>query len=539
MKNIKLLFVFSILAMMFACEADYEPLNEYSDVDWYTSSFSEETMVGLEKYLSFSDLSHNATSHSWSFSSESGCKFLTGRITRTDSTYYPFIDEDLDTISSDKTVHILFTKAGLQTIRLRNTFDDFVSFKGNDTLEAVYENGEWLIDTTFIVDVYDSIQSAFKVFKDDVEITAANVDFDQQVFLSDSASWPVQEVMAGEQLKFVDMTTVGRPTDVTWNVGGGTPSSSTDSAAVISFYRLGDYFARFTATRTGENIPAGYKMKYVPLKIRVIQSTLPFEVTGPLVELENEKIQISLTGEMQPFTDEEENFIVHVTNSSGFDQDIPVKAVTINDDQKNIIELELEDPIYNSDVITVSWAGGNIISLDERNLVAFSDLPVVMYKPNLIVSPGFEDGGTQWVTGSDHVASNMNEYSTTDPASGMYCMHLVTNEAVRNSVVNVTNFDVTKGVTYELSWKVKVTAASGGGYELRLNNVGVINDRYEGNWTAYGSADGVWKTVSKVLNYTGDATSLGVQILSYSVSETYWDDFSFSVYEARPVETKE
>ena len=83
MKNIKFLFVFSMLALLlFACEKDYEPLNDFSDVEWYTSAFRNEKQVAIDKYMSFSDLSYNALEHTWSFSAESGCKFLTGNITR-------------------------------------------------------------------------------------------------------------------------------------------------------------------------------------------------------------------------------------------------------------------------------------------------------------------------------------------------------------------------------------------------------------------------------------------------------------------------
>ncbi|BAX78482.1 hypothetical protein [Labilibaculum antarcticum] len=530
MKNIKFLFLFSVLAMLFACEADYEPLNDYSDVDWYTSSFSQAKTVAVGKYLSFSDLSQNAVDHSWSFSDTSGCNFLTGRIVRQDSTYTQFIDENIGNESTEKTVSIIFTKAGIQGVKLRNTFNDKVVFKGTDTLESVMQDGLWVIDTTFVVDVYDSIQSAFKVFYEDVELV--NVNFDEQHVLADSSSWPVKEIMAGEALKFVDMTTIGRPDSRTWSVGGGNPATSVDSAKVVSFYKLGTYFTRLNSSRTGESIPGGYKMKYVPLKIKVIKSTLPFDVVGQATEANDETISISLTGEMVPFAGKEGDFTVHVTNGA-FDQDIAVASASIKSTNGTVLELKLTEPIYNSDAITVTYVGGTIMSSDERNLAAFTTV-VKMYKPNLVVSGGFEDAGINWVAGSDHVAANLNEYSTTDPATGAYCMHLNTVAAGRNSVINTTNFSVITGKQYQVQWKIKVVAATGGGYEMRINKGGVIDAKFSGLWTGYGAPDGVWKTVTKTINYTDASPTLGIQILSYHITETYWDDISFSEYEPRP-----
>lgn len=535
MKNIKFLFVFSMLALLlFACEKDYEPLNDFSDVEWYTSAFRNEKQVAIDKYMSFSDLSYNALEHTWSFSAESGCKFLTGNIKHSDTTYTKYIDTEKigDTITTDQTIHVLFTKPGLQKIHFRNTFPHYVEFKGNDTLAAVKEGNVWVIDTTFIVDVFDSIQSSFKVFKENVEI--ANVAFDQQVKLADTASWPTVEIMAGEALKFVDMSTVGRPNSRTWYFGGGTPATSGDSVASVNFYRLGTFYARMESRRVGENIPGGYKMKYIPLKIKVNRSNLPLGKVGDIVELQDEKIQIAVSGELAAFAGKESDFTVHVTNQNGFDQDIPVQLAKVSSSSGTIIELKLAQPIYNSDVVTVSYVGNTIQSLDEREMDAFTTAPVKMYAPELIPYGGFEDGGSKWVKGSDHVAANINEYSMNNPFDGNYCMHLNTIAAGRNSVVNTTLFPMKKGVTYKLSWRVKVVAATGGGYEIRLNRNGTIDDRWQGNWTGYKTPDNIWRYEQKILTFDENDQQMGVQILSYHITETYWDNLSLIVWEARP-----
>ena len=121
-----------------------------------------------------------------------------------------------------------------------------------------------------------------------------------------------------------------------------------------------------------------------------------------------------------------------------------------------------------------------------------------------------------------------------NPFDGNYCMHLNTIAAGRNSVVNTTLFPMKKGVTYKLSWRVKVVAVTGGGYEIRLNRNGTIDDRWQGNWTGYKTPDNIWRYEQKILTFDENDQQMGVQILSYHITETYWDNLSLIVWEARP-----
>ena len=49
------------------------------------------------------------------------------------------------------------------------------------------------------------------------------------------------------------------------------------------------------------------------------------------------------------------------------------------------IDLVLAAPIYNTDKITVSWQDGKIRSVDGRDLVPFTNIPVKMYVVNILV----------------------------------------------------------------------------------------------------------------------------------------------------------
>ncbi|MGQ1910317.1 hypothetical protein ACT3CE_11055 [Marinifilum sp. RC60d5] len=542
MKNIKYLFVFSLLALFFACDDDYEALNDLADVDWYTSGFRTAKQLNIEDYMSFSDLSQGAVEHSWSFADTSGCKFLTGIITRQDSTYYPFIDENAGNTSLDETVSVLFTKPGLQGIRLKNTFSKYVEFIGTDTLAAVKQGDVWVIDTTFMVDVFDTIQSAFKVYHKDVEI--ASVASDQQSVLADTASWPEYEIMSGEVLKFVDLSELGRPNTSAWALNGGSPSSSSDSVAMINYYRLGTFYAKHTSSRSGENIPGANKMKYIPLKIKVIKSTLPFEVTGTIKEQKDETLQISVTGELKKFAEKEGFFTVHVSNSkSGFDQDIAVASAMVNANQGNIIDLKLAEPIYNEDVVTVTYAGGDIKSVDDRTLEDFTTLPVKMYILNLIPNGGFEDGGSGWIVGTEKPDQDvaLSEYSTTDPAEGNYCYHMLVTadeyaDGLRSSVMNTGSFNLVPGKKYVYKFKYKTISKLKGGYEPRLfyYDNGAYT-RLWGAWSNYNPANGEWTQASKVYTFTkASAKNISINVLSYVESEIYFDDFWLYEQEVRP-----
>ena len=167
-----------------------------------------------DDYLSFADLSQGALSHSWTIQNENGSHFLTGSIRPSNKTYDQFIDQSLANVSEEKIVHVLFTKPGLQTVHLYNTFKDSVSFKGNVIFPSKRVGDVWVIDTTFVVDVYDSIQPALKAYRDlDLTDLIAKHDANETGHaLKDSASWPVITIMAGESINCVDETTLGRPT---------------------------------------------------------------------------------------------------------------------------------------------------------------------------------------------------------------------------------------------------------------------------------------------------------------------------------------
>lgn len=350
--------------LFIACDDEYEPPFELSDVGFYTSKGTlGDLQLNLDDYMSFSDLSQGAVSHSWTI--ENSDVFLEGPIDRTDTILERFIIEPRSNVSFEKTVHVLFQTSGMKKVRLRNTFNEMVTFKGNRNGEdyempAVKNGGEvYVIDTTFMVKVYPKLVPVVKVSN---QGQVVNHEANDTIY-----------VEAGNSLEFTDLSTIGEPTGRNWNitralapgeeVAENPPviSSSGDSVANITFNRLGSFRANVNISRSGQNIPSDFASYSINAPIRVIPSSQPFELTGEVKELEDETIQVPYNGEFAPFGGQEEFFTVMV-NGVEFD----IASVTINANDGTKLDIKLVDPIYRPDVITVSYSGGAIESADTR-----------------------------------------------------------------------------------------------------------------------------------------------------------------------------
>lgn len=551
MKKIGIIIGTLLIAFIYGCEKDYEPLMSYSDVGWYNSGSNKPgNNVGVNQYFSFTDLSQGALEHRWELIDGEGTNYLTGAITRDNKEYESFIDEDKGLVTEDKTIHVLFTEPGLKSVRLYNTFADSVIYKGNDTIPAVKVGDMWVMDTTFIVDVYGEMKPELKVaytYEDEetglpVTDTLVNLTGEYEV-PGDTAEWAKVTIKAGEFIDFIDFTTIDRPTGRTWNIEGGSPSNSGDSAAIVNFYRLGTFYPSFTTSRSATNIPGGSASTAIPLVIEVVKSDLAFEVVGNVQELPNQTLQLVLNGEIAPLQDEEENFTITITNK-GTNIPMMVKTAKVNESEGNIIDLQLDGEIYNTDIITVTWANGTIISLDGRELTPLTNVPVDMYMPNLITDPGFESGGGNWSAPDD--SDGTSQYSTLDPASGSYCYRLFVGEGQsRAAGLSKESFKLTAGKKYLWTYKHKTTSGGSGGFEPQIVKKNADGDvvRLNGFWTSYKNGQG-WQDGPQVgwaqdplywiWSATEDVDEAFIHLLSYSESEMFFDDLNLYEYEQRP-----
>ncbi|MDN5211754.1 carbohydrate binding domain-containing protein [Fulvivirgaceae bacterium BMA12] len=510
MKNKLIILALFISGLFIACEEDnIEPAN-FSDAAWYTSIFrtpDNEYKIGIDDFISFSDLSQNVVDHNWTI--PGGNFFLEGPITRQDSLLDEFIVNAGDTVSEDMTVHVLFKKSGLQTVKLYNTFTDSVAYRGLDTIPAQQINGKWVIENIFVVDVYDTI--------------VADVSIRQKGAIVPLGSDTIF-VEAGDELEFIDITTIGRPDTRSWSVAG---ESSSDSVATIVFKKLGVFHASFTSSRTGQNIPGDWDPLKIPNPIKVIPSSKPFVLTGDIVELEDETIQVPYNGEFQPFINQEQFFTVKV-NDVSFD----ISSVGINSQDATLLEIKLVDKIYRPDVITVSYAGGDLQSTDTRSAGAFTDVPVVMHDVNLLsqAAYGFEDGGTAWAARWDNNADF--EFTTDKAASGTYSVKVDKKDGQANGGIESVNaqFDLEAGKTYVYRYKVWVDPSSAGN--------GTFDTWYLGQWKhfwvdAVNVPKGEWHTVTHEYTAGADETTrIFVRILDTGIY--YFDDFYIVEKEERP-----
>lgn len=539
MKN-KILLAFAFLAVFIGCQDDeYEAPNSFSDFGFYTGAGqqSDTLQLNIFDYLTFSNLSQGYVSHSWTI--EEGNNFLEGPINSRDSILEQFIINDGDTITDDETIHVLFNKSGYQKVTLLNIFNDSVAFRGSS-----YDRGEytksaqrvgdlWVIDTTIVVKVYDTIITEIEVRQFGAVVNHESTD--------------TIYVEAGDQVQFIDKTTIGEPTGRFWSIrktlAEGAVSSPNDVVATSSeevadliFKKLGNFTARVGVNRTGQNTPGDGETYIIPAPFKVIPSSKPFIVVDLAREQEDETIQIPFNGEFAPFLDKEEFFKVSVNGV-----DFSVKSVIPNVDDSTILDIVLNEKIYRPDVITISLLDGSgIESTDTRTPVSFPDLPVKMHDVNLLSAfqSGFEDGGgTFW---TPHWSNNSTaEFSTENPFSGNYSMKLdmVYGQKEASMSTPAAQFEPIlnkSGEKFVVSWKMFITEDS----NTAGRSMGLFRfPAWAQSWVGFADKPkGEWITVT-VEFAASSITGFYLRIIHGSLETdltVYYDDFKVVEKEVRP-----
>lgn len=525
MKNTIIAIALIVSGVFTSCNNDaYEEPNVFADTGWYTSALRQtEINVGIDQYMSFSDLSQGTVNNSWTISS--GNFFLKGPINRQDSIFDSFIINKGDTVTNDRTIHVLFKKSGLQTVRLYNTFNDSVAFRGNDTIPAVKIGDKWVMDKTFVIDVYDTIVPAIEIRQDGVLVDHTN---------------PLDTIYieAGGSLDFSDVTTIGRPNTWNWNVGGAT---NNEQEATLIFKKLGIWEGNVNLSRTGQNIPGDWENYQIPINFKVIPSSQPFVVSGAIKELEDQTIQVPFNGEFAPFTDQESFFTVHV-NGNPF----AVDKIEINEDDATILDIKLVDQIYESDDITISYDGmGSLESTDTRKPVAFSDLSVASYSLNVfdINAATLEDGGASasWVPSWED--DTLIEVTTDNPHSGEYSLKLTFDGEERNNALGFRYNPMSNGAKFILEAdktyiiEMWLYIEPGGDYPNFWPHI--IGGQWKGWWTDASAAIGQWTKFS--YEYAPGALKPASAIMLRIPDETtdkrgvmYFDDFVVKEKDIRP-----
>lgn len=461
MKNKILILAILFAGLLNSCSSDvYEAPNSFSDVGVYTSLGQQATLrANIGRFITFSDLSQNAISHKWTIGD--GNLFLEGSIKTTDTIFDKYIVSGIDSVSTSKTVSVLFKKEGLQKVHLYNTFKDSVAFRGysngkNYIKPARKVGNEWVFDTIFMVDVYAKI--------------IPKVEIRQNGTLLDHTKKDTIYVEAGDILNFKDVTTVGRPNaryfSIVRSLKPGVPessddlvASSTDADATITFKKLGIFNAFLTSSRSGQFIPGASAKYAITSPIKVIPSSKPFVQIGALKEQEDETIHIPFNSEFNPFLGQESFFKVKV-NGVNF----PVESVVTNALDATILDIKLVDKIYRSDVIMVAYDGnGALKSTDNRSALAFPDLPVEMFQHEFIKFD-FENLGANIVPKStENLATTTISISTEQAISGTNSLKMEATASGNWSawIDYIDTFHLDAGVPIMFEYKVyKVSGAT-------------------------------------------------------------------------------
>ena len=506
--NIILTGLLFILMFTTSCDNDdYDaPYGDFSSFAWYTSEAGTEIedsdyVLAVRDTIIFSDLSQNALSHEWIIPAESSRFVAPGGL------------------ATDNTVNIRFDQSGIHEVMLKNMFKDSVT-------GGVQMNQYWEVEKIFTIDVFADIKPEFKIFKGDEEIL--NVLAGNNPSAGDSNSWPTVTLEAGEELTYMDLSTIGRPDGRTWSLNGGSPDSSNAESASIGYYGLGTFEAgSVLVKRTDAEKPDGETTKIIPLKIEVIPSSQPFVQVGQIREDASEVISFSVSGQIATLDGEEGNFTVHVVNAAaGYDQNIAVQSASINSSDLTKVDLVLAEPIFNSDDITIEYTAGNIVSVDTRVLESFGPVNVRMHENESIIGEawaGYEVASTNWKKAFAEGFWVGNSNIQADPFfarndvminSGVASMRFKSPNGIETKALQGSNF--TKGGatphgiptlpagTYKVSYMVYLEAGNTTQtFRTILQNEGGIVTL----WDVSTLPRGEWVEISSEITTTVDATN--------------------------------
>jgi len=419
-KNIikTLLLGLIILASCNEKYADYTAPGDINDTSWIIGFDQNKTkedafLINIDTHISFLDLSQGYIDHEWII--EEGNSFLKEGFKRNDS--LPLFIKNSDVSTLDPKAHVFFRKKGLNPVRLYNTFSSPVTRETSlGTFTSKQIGDLHVVDTTFTFDVFGYVKPAFRILQDGV--VKLEISAEDMPSLDNQNEWPVVEVKAATSLTYEDLSEEGRPNSRRWDVTSGSPISSNGVISNFKFFRLGTFNAgTITSNRSniGRTYPSASVEKIIPLKVKVIQSDLPFEINGTIKETKEEILRFQVTGVIEPFNGQESFFTVNVKNNN-FDQNIAVSQAKVSDSDGTYIELTLSQPIYNSDAITVNYAGGNIKSLDDRSLINFTaPINVISYfDGNVLPGNGWasfetENGAINRAFAQDYFTGNGNK----------------------------------------------------------------------------------------------------------------------------------
>lgn len=357
MKNIfkNLGFLLAVATVfMWSCEEEYEAPTAEPNHAYITTSFGGVTnRLQINGDMTFIDLSRGVESRTWMFNAGV-----------TDTAYNAI------TSSTEQSVKVRFTSTGDHQVKLSQQY-------AGDVYLANSPSGSTTYDTTITVTVIDSVRASF----------VAKRLIDMSVLTN--ANNAMNEVIAGREVEFTFEGT-GEPTTFNWTItrGDGFVTTATGNPAVVKFSSLGDYAVKIAASST----LGGDEYELVNY-IKVIPSTDPVDLMKMIIDKRDE-IRLTYSRDMQnPFNCDPAAFTLNVSNK-GTTVPVAISGFSLDPQQSNIVLIELDQPLFNSDVVTLSYNAevGNLATIDYMDATSFDETRVMFNNVNIMDDNGYDVG---------------------------------------------------------------------------------------------------------------------------------------------------
>jgi hypothetical protein len=412
MKTIKnLLYALSLLLLIIACNNnEYEvPSEEISDLYILTSAGVNTTNMRTEvnNFFTLSDISQGTLERKWTINE--GDFFLEGPLPNRLPSYDDYIINVGDTVSEDQTVHVMFKKGdSLTEVKYYGVFKDSTEFEFNsyydpliaasvpDTIRTVKVQDKWIAEYTFLVDVYDTVVATPELrlldetIIDHKNTASMTVEFGDQIIIEDLSAMLIDNNARPQTTKFRMHTLEVNEDDRTGYTVGNFEREGDFTRRIIdtlTFSKLGEYQLELTATRArDEDLAASSDVYDVPMLFNIVPlgEDLVLDTSIKAVEeLDDDRVLIPISSRLKAvegnvasdFTVKVDGVVIATNN---------VTIGSYNSGNGGLLYLNLETPLVPADatkVVTVSYTGNTIVSLDDRVLQPFTDEPIEVYVP--------------------------------------------------------------------------------------------------------------------------------------------------------------
>lgn len=298
-----------------------------------------------------------------------------------------------------------------------------------------------------------------------------------------------------------------------------TPIEQTDTATVSY-----DGNSTAIASLDGRQLQA---FTSIPVDVFII---IPAIQTGPIVELVDEKIVVpfDIALDQSSFTGDTQGFEVLV-NGTPF----AIDNITPNIDDSNKIDIRLTDPIFRSDVITVSSDGTSTIkALGDGPIQAFTAQTVIMDNGDILNGDGNFEDASKW--GDFGNAKPNLTIGAPSVANDGDAAHLTAPDGSKADIRSTGTYPFESGKTYVWTYKRFISASNTtiqaknyiGGTQIKP-----VVDKY----TGAANPSGVWET--KSFEFTVPATGnflVRIQAIPAGICDVYYDDIVIAEKEERP-----